>query len=211
MNSKLLITVGTLHFIALVSPGPDFVLSLRNTLRHGRLNGFFTGLGFAAGIAVHSAYCMGGIALLLVKEPRLFQAIKLLGAGYIIFLGIQSLLGAIKGGPDRATETVTEIENEQAVSLGKAFTQGFLTNLLNPKATLAILGLFTAVIPVGTDVWNLLASAAIMVGLTLLWFTLVALFFGIKAIRIKYQKMENTLNLMFALLFMMAGLSIIIS
>lgn len=208
MNSKLLLTVGTLHFIALISPGPDFVLILRNTLKHGRLLGFFTGMGFATGIAVHSAYCIGGIALLLVKQPQVFQLIKLLGAGYIIFLGLQSLLAGLRSHPDKCAPKETKLEEPS--SGARAFLQGFLTNLLNPKATLAILGLYTAVIPANTDKMNLLAAAAIMVGLTLVWFSCVALFFGISHIRMQYLKLEKTLNIVFATLFIVAGISIIL-
>lgn len=207
MDYKLILAVSSLHFLALISPGPDFVLTVRNALQYGRNMGFSTAVGFGLGIALHVSYAIGGVAILIQKFPQIFDVVKNIGALYLIWLGL-STLWAI-----RKPKAVHEVASERKVkeqTLMTGFRQGFLTNILNPKATLFTLGLFTSVIPPETNLPTLIACGVNMSVLTVLWFMVVSVLFSAKNIRMGYLKAERGINLVFAVFFLVAGVLIIL-
>lgn len=207
MDMKLIFTVATLHSLALITPGPDFILAIRNTLQFGRYKGFATALGFGLGIAVHVTYSLLGMALLLKKFPDVYHYIRYAGASYLIYLGITALWGTFK--KTHQNELVIEPQGDQG--LGTSFQQGLLTNILNPKATLFILGIYTSAIPPGTSQTTLIAAGLMMVCLTVVWFSVVAFLFSSKTVRGIYLRLEGFLNGLFAIFFMLAGIGLFIS
>lgn len=92
------------------------------------------------GVATHMAYCVAGLAVLITTTPWLFNALKYTGAVYLIWIGIQALRSRGGGTLDLAVGGV------QRVGHWSAFLQGYLCNLLNPKATLFFLAVFTQVL-----------------------------------------------------------------
>ena len=83
--------IALLHLLAVMSPGPDFVLMSKNSLVYSRKTGVATSLGLALGIVVHIIYSLVGIGLIISKSIILFSTIKILGAGYLIYIGLKSL------------------------------------------------------------------------------------------------------------------------
>jgi RhtB (resistance to homoserine/threonine) family protein len=164
----LLGTVAVAHLLGAMSPGPDFVLALRNSLRYGRRAGFWTAVGFGCGVAVHAAYCAAGLALLIARTPLLFKSLQLVGAFYLAWVGGISLFARSGDEGGRAAGGAGSLPALKALGMG------FLTNILNPKATLFILSLFTLVVAPGTPAPVLVAVGAVMVLDTVLWFSLVA-------------------------------------
>lgn len=203
MDIKLIFGVTTLHFLALISPGPDFVLALRNSLQFGRKMGLATALGFGLGIAIHVGYSIAGIAVLLKEFPRVYNFVRYAGAIYLIWLGISALVTTLRS-PKKEDALTFEIRASQGFF--KCFTQGFLTNLLNPKATLFILGIYTSIIPAETSLLTLSMAGLNMVGLTVLWFSVVSWLFSSPKIRMIYFRLENVLNFIFALFFILIGM-----
>ncbi len=181
-------TVALLNLLAAVSPGPDFVMTVRNSLIYSRRSGIFTGLGIAMALGVHLFYCAAGIGFLISKSVILFSMIKLLGAGYLIYMGIGSLLA--KGSRLDITETATGID----ISRFQAFRMGFLTNILNPKATLFFLSLFTLVIGNSTPLYVILTISVIIILTALSWFTIVSIFLAQPRVQKVFLKYEKGIN-----------------
>jgi RhtB (resistance to homoserine/threonine) family protein len=158
------ITIGVLMLLSAMLPGPDFALVAKNTVLHSRRAGLFTSLGVGSAILIHITYCALGLALVISESLLLFSIIKYVGAVYLIYLGITSLL----------SKTVTTSINAHGAGVTKtrlsgftAFRQGFLCNLLNPKATLFFLALFTVIIKPGTPgMWVLIYALEMFVILT---------------------------------------------
>jgi threonine/homoserine/homoserine lactone efflux protein len=125
-------------FLAMVSPGPDMVLVLRNTFASGRRAGLQTSMGILCGNLVHITYCVFGIGMLISRSILAFSALKYVAAAYLIYLGIMSVRSGTKG---------LDASDIQGGQLERSwFIQGFINNLLNPKGTLFYLGVFTTVI-----------------------------------------------------------------
>ncbi len=181
----LIVSVTGIHLVALISPGPDFFMTLRNSLTYSRKSGIFTAIGFGFGIGVHISYSLIGLALLISKSPMLFNIIKYLGAIYLMYLGIQSLR-------EKTQNILTsDIDKEKDISPIKAIGIGFLTNVLNPKATLFFLSLFTLVITPDVSQNTMLIISSILILTTIMWFSIVAYFITQKSIQILYNKYQK--------------------
>ncbi|GAB4083337.1 LysE family translocator [Modestobacter muralis] len=131
-----------LPFLAVVAvltltPGPDMALVLRNGVRGGVTSAWWTGLGCCAGIAVYATAAAVGLAAVLAASATAFMVLKLVGAGYLIYLGVMALWHSRKG--PAATPTETPVPT--ALGRRAAFQQGLVSNLLNPKIALIFLTL----------------------------------------------------------------------
>ena len=81
------LAVVTIHLLAVMSPGPDFVMISRNSLIYSRRSGIFSALGLACGMAVHASYSLVGIGLIITKSIVLFSILKFVGAAYLLYFG----------------------------------------------------------------------------------------------------------------------------
>ena len=140
-----------------MSPGPDTLLVVRNTLRGGRTDGLRTTLGITSGLVVHATLSALGLSLILVRSATAFELVKLAGAGYLIWLGVQSLL--------RRRTPLTMIA---PAGPARPFREGFLTNVLNPKVAV----FYLAFLPQFNAPPFLLASMHMAMGLV--WLSIVS-------------------------------------
>jgi len=198
-------TIAVIHLLACISPGPDFLLAVKNSITYSRKTGSWTAVGFGLGMAVHISYCLAGLALIISQSILIFNALKLLGAAYLLYLGMQSLLA--KGHRGHRLDLDCPEKNNDISPL-KAVSMGFLTNVLNPKATLFMLGLFTVVILPGTPAVVLALASLIIVADTVFWFILVAHLFTRRRIRAVYQRTQALSHRFFGGLLIILGLKI---
>ena len=181
-------TVALLNLLAAISPGPDFVVTVRNSLCYSRRAGIFTALGISLALCVHLFYCAAGIGYIISTSVVLFSILKLLGAAYLIYLGVSSFIA--KGSRIDLTEENTGTDLTRL----KAFRMGFLTNVLNPKATLFFLSLFTLVIGNSTPIYIILTISAVIILTAFTWFTIVSIFLAqqnVQRVFLKYDKIIN--------------------
>ncbi|EIW90030.1 lysine exporter protein LysE/YggA [Alishewanella agri BL06] len=161
--------IATAHLLAVASPGPDFAIILRYAVRYGRQTAIWASLGIGTGILLHITYSLVGIGLLIKTTPWLFQALTVVAAGYLIYLG----QGAI-----RAKVPATVAGEEDASSdqprRRAAFLAGFITNGLNVKATLFFLSLFAVVISASTPLSYKVIYGLYMAVATAAWFCLLS-------------------------------------
>ncbi len=170
------ISVATITVLAVVSPGADFAMVTRNSLMLSRRAGVLTAVGIALGVLVHVAYSIAGIGLLIAKSIVLFNALRLIGAGYLVYLGI-TMLRAQPVDPRQSTVPAMAISDRAALRIG------FFTNALNPKTTLFVLSLFTQVIHPQTPLVVQLGYGAFISLAHLIWFSLVACAFSSEVAR----------------------------
>ncbi|MDN3520234.1 LysE family translocator [Halomonas ramblicola] len=113
-----------------MSPGVDTLLVIRNTARGGVRDGVLTSLAICCGLFVHAAVSALGISLILLQSAWAFGVLKLVGAGYLIWLGLQSLLAARRG---HGLPVAGVAGQRQAVPAWRPLREGLLSNVLNPK------------------------------------------------------------------------------
>ncbi len=171
------LTVALVHLLAVASPGPDFAIVLRESVSNGRHAGIWTALGVGSGILLHVGYCLLGIGLIVSQSIVLFNLLKWLAAAYLIYIGIR----ALQARP--ANPASAELAPLAARSPRAAFVRGFVTNGLNPKATLFFLSLFTLVISPQTPLLVQAGYGLYLALATALWFCAVALLFSQARVR----------------------------
>jgi threonine/homoserine/homoserine lactone efflux protein len=157
--------------LVIVAPGPDTALTIRNTLLAGRAGGVGTALGVSIGQLIWAAATsVGLVAVMLASEP-VFRAVKLAGAAYLIWLGVQSLRAAL--GPRRpgpSVETATGRLPTRA-----AFVQGIVNNLGNPKMAVFFASVLPQLTAPGQDMGSALMRLGVVFStLTFAWLTVYA-------------------------------------
>jgi len=171
------IAVITITILACISPGPDFAMVSRNGLLLSRRAGVLTAAGIGMGVLVHVCYTLLGLGLVLQQTPWLFNALKLAGAAYLVYLGIQML---------RSKPAIEQLDAPPpAMSDLAALRAGFLTNALNPKTSIFIVSLFMGVIQPDTALTTQIAYGLFIAGAHAVWFSLVALCFSAGMVREK--------------------------
>jgi len=179
-------TVALVHLLAVASPGPDFAVVVRESVTQGRRVGSWTALGVGCGIFVHVAYSLLGIGLIVSQSIVLFNLFKWLAAGYLLYLGWRALCAR-----PMSLDTAEEVAAASDRSPWQAFVVGFVTNGLNPKATLFFLSLFTVVISADTPLWVQAGYGVYLASATALWFLLVAWLFSRGRVRAGFARMGH--------------------
>ncbi|MCC8343979.1 LysE family transporter [Pseudomonas stutzeri] len=179
-------TVALVHLLAVASPGPDFAVVVRESVAQGRRAGSWTALGVGCGIFVHVAYSLLGIGLIVSQSIVLFNLFKWLAAAYLVYLGWR----ALRARP-MSLEAIDGVNAPVARSAWRAFVIGFVTNGLNPKATLFFLSLFTVVISPDTPLLVQAGYGLYLAGATALWFLLVAWLFSRGRVRAGFARMGH--------------------
>ena len=182
-------------FLVIATPGQDTALTIRNTLVGGRRGGIATGAGVVSGLATWTVASSAGLAALIVASQPLFLAVRLIGAAYLVFLGLQALYSALRspsptgggqgGGRRFPSPSRTALppplagEGRGGGSRLRAFTayrQGLFSNLSNPKIVVFFLSLLPQFVTrSATSVLSLLLLGAIFCAITLTWLTLYAI------------------------------------
>lgn len=179
-------TVALVHLLAVASPGPDFAVVVRESVAQGRRAGSWTALGVGCGIFVHIAYSLLGIGLIVSQSIVLFNLFKWLAAAYLVYLGWR----ALRARP-MSLEAIDGANAPVARSAWRAFVIGFVTNGLNPKATLFFLSLFTVVISPDTPLLVQAGYGLYLAGATALWFLLVAWLFSRGRVRAGFARLGH--------------------
>ena len=111
-----------------LTPGADVAFTMASGLKGGKRSGIAAAIGITTGSLLHTVLAAFGLAAVLISYPIAFDAIRYLGAAYLLYLAWQAW-----------TQTGSQSKSEGASSMRKAIAQGFLTNILNPKVALFIL------------------------------------------------------------------------
>lgn len=204
LDFGLIAAVGLIHLVALVSPGPDFVVACRNSLLYSRTIGIYTAVGFGLGICVHISYAVFGLSWLIANNELIFTVIQYLGAFYLMFIGIQSLRSFQS---QIGQETVSA---SSRISPFRAVRIGFITNVLNPKATLFFLSLFSTMLNPTVGELTLVVIAVLLVVTTILWFSLVALLISHPRFTTVLKRYEKIVHQFFGVLLIGIGIIILV-
>lgn len=193
----------TITLLACISPGPDFAMVSRNGLLLSRRAGLLTAVGIGAGVLVHVCYTLLGLGWVLQQTPWLFNALKLAGAAYLVYLGIKM----IRSGP--ASEQLNA--PPPAISDLAALRMGFLTNALNPKTSIFIVSLFMGVVRPDTALTVQVAYGLFIASAHLVWFGLVALCFSTGKMREKLMASRQWIDRGFGGLLVSFGILLAIA
>ena len=173
-----LLSIGLIQLLAVISPGPSFLITARTAVAHSRLDGFKVALGLGAGTVIWSSAALLGLNAVFHAVPMLFMGMKVAGALFLLYIAFMIFRHAaeplkIEGGSD---------------AVGNPFVRGFLTQITNPKVAVFFGSIFIAMLPANVPLWMTLALIAIVSFNEVWWYTVVALFFGSGPVRRFYLR-----------------------
>ncbi len=194
------LTVVVLHLFAVISPGPDFALISRQSIRYGRKIAIWSAAGIGMGILFHSLLAISGIIIVISANELYFSLVKFICSGYLMYLGISSVINS---------SSFQEIDES---GLGKTggFATGLITNITNIKAFLFFTTLFGVVLDTKAT-FNLAIYGLYMAAATFVWFSFVAYTFTSDIFGAKFGNMyfyiEKALGVILILIALRVALS----
>ncbi len=200
------LAIAVIHLLAVASPGPDFLIVTRSALTYSRKTGIWTALGVGLGILVHVAYCLLGIGIVISQSIVLFNTIKYVGAAYLMYIGWLALTQKPVMKADE--HHVKEIDD---ISAFRAVKIGFLTNALNPKASIFFLALFTQVIDPATPLLTQMGYGLYLGVATFVWFAGLAIVLSVGAIRRNFKKIQLKAERVMGGMLILLGLKVALS
>lgn len=169
-----LVSIGLVQMLAVISPGPSFLVTARTAVAKSRFDGVKVGFGIGAGTVIWSSAALLGLNVLFRAVPVLFLGMKIVGALFILWIALQIYRHA-------ADPVVIEVGNGESVA--SPFMNGFLTQISNPKAAVFFGSIFIAMLPSAIPLWMTVALIALVSFNEVWWYALVALFFGAGPVR----------------------------
>jgi len=195
-------TVVVLHMFAVMSPGPDFFLISRQSIRYGRKIALWTAGGIGTGILFHSGLAVTGMLIILSSNDLYLIALKLICSFYLIYLGLNSLLNVSNFDDD--------IINKDKWTRAGGFTVGLITNITNIKALLFFISLFGIVLN-STSNFSLMLYGLYMAVMTFLWFASVSYIFTSYIFKEKFLKFFGVFEKFLGLSLVIIALQILLS
>jgi threonine/homoserine/homoserine lactone efflux protein len=174
--------VGTFTLMVLlltIMPGPNTALILRTVPQNGRRAGILNLAGIVSGFYMHGIFSILGLSALILKTSQAFFVVKLLGSFYLLYLGVTSLWQAFFS--KHSSTKTTKRENKKNVirQNKRLFLEGFLTNLLNPKASMFYLAIFPQFINLeGNPIFESLFLVGIHSIVVVIWFSFIIFALG---------------------------------
>ena len=162
--------------VIIIAPGPDFLYVTTQGVSQGRKAGTLSALGISVGLLIHTLLAAFGLSAIIQSSRIIYLVIKYIGAGYLVFLGIKMLITKAQ-----------LLEDAKPANKRKAFHQGVLTNVFNPKAIIT----FMAFLPQFVDakinhpISQFMFLGVILSAIAVLWFGVVGYFAGLVGVFIK--------------------------
>ena len=203
----MFLAVALAHFLALLSPGPDFVLVVKSAIRNDRNKAMGVALGISSANALYIALCLIGVGAILASSVWLMITLKVVGGMFLAYLAFQTLRAKKS---DYAGLAVAQEESGiSKARFSKEFITSFMSGVLNPKNLLFYLSLFTVVLT--TDV-SLAFKVALGIWMTLvvfLWDTAIIFLLSSNKVRDKFTRLAYYIDKLTGAILGVVGFSII--
>jgi RhtB (resistance to homoserine/threonine) family protein len=191
---------------AIVSPGADLAMVMRQSLVHGRRAAIITSFGVGASLMFHVTYTILGLGLIISQSIYLFNIVKWCGVAYLVYIGIKALSA---GKADLSLEAVQGRERQKSdQSALRAFGLGFLANALNPKAVFFFLSIFSTVVSAHTPIAVKFGYGLVMATCLIAWFVGVSLFMTTPRMRAAFSRASQWINRTSGLVFIALGIKL---
>jgi threonine/homoserine/homoserine lactone efflux protein len=195
-----LLSIGFVQLLAVISPGPSFLVTARTAVARSRREGIKVAAGLAIGTVLWSAGALFGLNILFHAVPALFMAMKLAGALFLLWIALQIF---------RNADQPLELGHATHEASESAFWKGFWIQISNPKVVVFFGSVFVAMLPENPPLWMLLALLLIVSFNEFWWYSAVALFFGAKPVRALYLKSKVWIDRVTGLFLGVLGLRLL--
>lgn len=195
-----LLSIGLIQLMAVISPGPSFLITARTAVAQSRGDGFKVALGLGAGTVIWSSAALLGLNVVFRAVPLLFFAMKITGALFLLWIAVQIF---------RHAADPIAIDRLKGETVSNPFMKGFLTQISNPKVAVFFGSIFIAMLPANVPPWTIVALVAIVTFNEVWWYSAVALFFGSGPVRQFYLGAKNWIDRLTGLFLGALGLRLL--
>lgn len=198
----ILISVSLIWMIAVITPGPNFFITLQTAISKTRRSALIVAVGICTGTVIWGITGFFGISVLFSASPLAYLGLKLIGGGYLIYLGVRLFIS------EADEDSTGQDLHPKDMEPFQAFRRGIITNLSNPKATAFVAGLFAATMPPDAPAWLGLLTTAIMVTISFAWYAAVAFLFSLDRFKAVYNRSITRINRISGAIFTGFGLKL---
>jgi threonine efflux protein len=181
-HALVLITVFAVFVPALLLPGPDFVAVVRSAMAHGAGTGILTTLGVAAGLSFYATLSLVGLSAILVEYQWLTWLVRILGGGYLVYLGLRLLW---------TRPAPLDVAAAAPPSRHQAILFGFIVTLTNPKAIVLFASVFATAVTAATPNWLMALMIGLVGGSALVWYSVVSCFMASAPVVRRFQRTRH--------------------
>lgn len=203
----IFITVAAAHFLALLSPGPDFLLIVKSAVKNGIRNSVGIALGIAVANAVYIGLCLVGVGSILASSLTIMIALKIAGGLFLTYIAYMALR-AKKEDYKVFAQAMLDKKND-ASSFLKEFFTGFMSGILNPKNLLFYLSLFTVVLTEDVSLHFKIFLGIWMTSVVFIWDVLIIVLLSRDAVRQRFSRVAFYIDKLSGAILGAIGLSIV--
>jgi len=190
------------YIFAIVSPGPNFILVVNSALSSTRRTGLVTALGVATGSGLFGLAGLLGVIVLIQSLPNFAILSRLIGGGYLVWLGIDMVRLGRRGNGAAGGHKSGTVPSSNALT---AWRTGLFTNLTNPKAWAFYIALFTVVLSPGFQFWHKVLLNLSMFFISFFWYGFVAYAISSPRFRPVFQKVQPSIQFILGVLLLAIG------
>jgi threonine/homoserine/homoserine lactone efflux protein len=204
----IFVTVAIAHFLALLSPGPDFVLVVKSAIRNKGKNAIGVALGIASANALYIGLCLIGVGTVLAASVTVMIVLKVIGGLFLIYLAVQALR-ANKSSYSNLDIADNSHSNEVENTFFKELITGFMSGILNPKNLLFYLSLFTVVLTPEVGLAFKLGLGLWMTAIVFLWDLSIIFLLSTPKVRSKFTKLAYYIDKITGAILGLIGFAIV--
>ena len=201
-----LISLMAIFSFAIVSPGADLAMVMRQALVHGRRQAIITSFGIGSALMFHVSYTILGLGLIISQSVYLFNIVKWLGVAYLVYIGVK----ALKAGKTEISVPADAQHDgaKRSQSALKAFTLGFAANALNPKPVFFFLSIFSTVVSAHTPMAIKFGYGLVMATCLIIWFVGVSAFMTTPRMRAAFSRASKWIDRTSGVVFIALGIKL---
>ena len=200
-------TVALAHFLALISPGPDFVILVKSAVKNESKKAVGVALGISVANALYIALCLIGVGSLLVSSVYIMIGLKIAGGLFLIFLALQALRA--KKSDYASLSAQVNIGEKKKTTLFKEFIVGFMSGILNPKNILFYLSLFTVVLTKDVSFTFKVMLGVWMTSVVFIWDSAIVFLLSADNVRRKFAKLSYYIDKFTGAILGFVGITIV--
>lgn len=195
------LSLALICILGAMTPGQSFIIILRHAMAGGRMNGLVASLGHGLGVMLYAIATVVGLAVLIQQTPWLFDAIRYLGAAFLVWLGVQALRS-------HSYQTI-ESMGKTSISLKQSFTEGLMISFLNPKLAIFFLALFSQFVENDASALQSVILIITVTGIDTLWYCLVALVLSHSSMLITLRRHINFIEKASGIVLLLVALRVV--
>ena len=197
MTLTALLTLMGLQALIAISPGPAAIVTIKTAAASGVRAGLMLSLGLAIAIAIWATTALAGLAVIFEVAPFLQTGLRILGAGFLIWIGLSMIR--------HAREPLPVAQAARAVASGRLLRLGIVTNLANPKALAYFTAVFVTIMPADPSLMAAALTLGVIFAIEFAWYATLRIVFSRAAPARAYQRAKTQLDRIFGGLVTLLG------